>query len=167
MVEQDFDLVDALEIAMAAEQAAAARYAEAALKTENSFGRELFEQLAAFERDHYRRLTELAESLRGKGAFAEHEDHTHELSLPVAAEGGGFEEPNRMSIMAIITIARDAEIEAANRYTELSTRTSDRAARALLRKLAEEEKQHYRTLSDVYWSLNDYGTWVRPRKEGK
>jgi rubrerythrin len=79
MTNQDLNLLDALEIAMEAEQKAAAFYADAAQKAANSLGQELFSQLVDFERYHHAKLADLEKSLRDEDAFIEYEGR--ELTL--------------------------------------------------------------------------------------
>lgn len=158
MTSQDFDLLDAIQIAMEAEQKAAALYADAAQKTANPLGQKLFEQLAEFERHHYDKLVELEKSLRGEGAFAGYEGR--ELSMQVSGEVKSIEEAEKMSAMAIITMAIDVEREAEKRYTALAEQTTDPTAQSMFKQLAEEEHSHYLILNDAYWSLNDRGVWM-------
>jgi rubrerythrin len=158
MTGQDLDLLDAIQIAMEAEQKAAALYADAAEKTRNPLGRRLFEQLAEFERHHYDKLVDLEKSLRGKGAFAGYEGR--ELSMQVPGEVGSINEAEKMSAMAIITMAIDIEREAENRYSGLAEQTTDPTVESMFKQLAEEEHSHYLILSDAYWSLNNRGVWA-------
>lgn len=157
MSEQELTLLDAIQIGMKAEEEAAAAYADAAQRAGNSLGRQLFEQLAEFERHHYRKLEALEESLRKRGAFIAYEGY--EMKLPVHREVKGFEEPNRMSLMGIITAAMEFERKARERYTTLAGQVSDPDGKAMFQRLAAEEDGHHRILERAYWSLNDRGVW--------
>jgi rubrerythrin len=157
MTRQDLDLLDALEIAKAAEQKAATVYDDAAQKTSNPLGRGLFERLAEFERHHYDKLVELEKSLREEGAFAGYEGR--ELSLPAAGEAKNVEEAEMMSAMDIITMAIEIEQAAEKKYGALAKQTSDATVRDMFKRLAEEEHNHYLILNDVYWNLNNHGVW--------
>ena len=44
-------------------------------------------------------------------------------------------------------------------YTELSNQAMDQKGHDMFNRLAEEEHKHYRILMDVYWNLNNLGTW--------
>ena len=156
MSQQDLSLVDAIQIAMEAEQKAAAFYADGAQKTGNPAGKSLFEQLAEFERYHYQKLSELKQSLQDRGAFIEYEGRK---LLPPAHEVQTTEDPSKMSMMSIITVAIETEREAENRYVALARQTVDPEGRAMFDKLAKEEHNHYRVLGEVYWNLNNRGTW--------
>ncbi len=157
---QDLNLLDAIKIAMEAERKAATFYSDAAKKT-NSVGRGLLNQLAEFERHHYDILAELQESLRDRGAFIEYEGK--ELMIPAPSEVQTTEEPDKMSMMEVITLALNIEREARGRYEALAEQTSDPSGKAMFERLAEEEQTHYVILSNAYWSLNDRGVWKWPK----
>ena len=159
MTDQDLSILDAIKIATEAERKAAEFYTETAEKA-NPLGRELLEQLAEFERHHYDYLVELEASLREQGAFKEYEGW--ELTVPTPSEIQTTEEPNKASLMGIITMALDIEKQAKERYLSLAQQTTDATGVAMFEKLAEEEQKHYVLLTSAYWSLNDHGTWVAP-----
>lgn len=159
MTEQNLDMLEAIKIAMEAEKQAAAFYADAAQKTE-TVGRKLLEQLAEFERHHYNILADLEQSLREQGAFIGYEGR--ELTVPTPSEVQTAAEPDKMSMMGIITTALEIETEAEKRYTTMAGQTSDPDGKAMFEKLAEEEHKHHEILSKAYWSLNNYGTWAPP-----
>lgn len=157
MTNLDLNLLDAIRIAMEAEQKAAAFYADAAQKTANPLGRELFSQLAEFERYHYAKLTDLEKSLHDDGSFIEYAGKELTLSVPGEVDS---KEANRMSVIEIITLAINAEREAKERYTTLAEQTHDPSGQSMFKRLAEEENTHYRILSDEYYNLNNQGVWV-------
>lgn len=159
MTEQNLDLMDAIEIAMEAERQAAAFYADAAKKTE-TLGKGLLEKLAEFERHHYDILADLKKSLRDQGAFIGYEGR--ELTIPAPSEVQVNAEPDKMSMMGIITTALDIERQAEERYAALAEQTGDPDGQAMFKRLAKEEHKHHDILSKAYWSLNNYGVWVRP-----
>ena len=157
MTEQNLDLLDAIKIAMEAEQQAAAFYADAAQKTE-TLGKGLLERLAEFERHHYDILVKLEKSLRDQGAFIGYEGR--ELTMPAPSEVQVNVEPNKMSMVGIITTALDIERQAKERYTALAERTSDPDGQAMFKRLAREEQKHHDILSQAYWSLTNHGVWA-------
>ncbi len=163
MNEQEITLLDALRIGMEAEELAAATYADAAQRAGNSLGRGLFERLAEFERYHYRKLAALEQSLREQGAFIKYEGY--EMKAPVHREVKGFEEPNRMSLLGIITEAMEFERKAKERYAGLAKQVTDPDGRAMFERLAQEEQTHFRILEKAYWSLNNHGVWNWPYAE--
>jgi len=157
MSNQNLSLWDAIQMAMEAEQKAAAFYADAAQRAANPLGRELFDQLAGFERYHHAKLADLEKSLRSEGTFIEYEGK--ELTLPVPGEVDS-KEANKMSVLEIITLAINAEREAEKRYTALAEQTGDPAGQAMFKRLSQEEYTHFRILNDEYYNLNNQGKWV-------
>ena len=157
MINQALNLLDAIQMAMETEQKAATFYADAAQEAANPLGRELFDQLAEFERYHYRKLADLEKSMRDEGAFIEYQGRELTLSVPSEVDS---KESNKMSVMEIITLAIHAERDAEKRYTTLAEQTADPDGRAMFKRLAEEEHTHYRILSDEYYNLNNHGVWV-------
>ena len=119
MSNQNLSLLDAIQMAMEAEQKAAAFYADAAQRAANPLGRELFDQLAGFERYHHAKLADLEKSLRSEGTF-EYEGKELTLSVPGEVDS---KEANKMSVLEIITLAINAEREAEKRYTALAEQT--------------------------------------------
>jgi rubrerythrin len=69
MNNENLSLLDALQIAKAAERKAAQLYADAAQQTANPLGRELFEKLAEFEHNHYLILSDAYWSLDDRGVW--------------------------------------------------------------------------------------------------
>ena len=84
--------------------------------------------------------------------------------IPAPSEVQTAEEPDKMSMMGVITLALNIEREARRRYETLAEQTSDPLGKAMFERLAEEEQKHYVVLSDAYWSLNDHGVWAWPKK---
>lgn len=158
MTNQELTLSSAIKVAMEAERKAATLYGDAAQKTANPLGRRLFNRLAEFERHHYDKLVELQNSLREQGVFIKYEGK--ELSIPAPGEVDSIAAPNKMSMMKIITMAQDIELQAGARYTALARQTTDPSGQAMFERLAAEEQAHYRLLRDVYWNLNDRGVWA-------
>jgi rubrerythrin len=159
MTDQDMNLLDAIKIAMEAEKKAAAFYADAAQRTV-TLGRGLLEQLADFERHHYAILVKLEQSLRDQGSFIDYEGR--ELTFPAPSEVQTTAEPNKMSMMGIITTALEIETEAEKRYTALAEQTSDPDGQSMFKRLAQEENKHHKILRDAYVSLNNRGVWAWP-----
>jgi rubrerythrin len=157
MTDQDITLLDAIKIAMEAEKKAATFYADAAQRTE-TLGRGLLEQLAEFERHHYAILAKLEQSLREQGAFIGYEGR--ELTVPAPSEAQTTKEPDKMSMMGIITTALEIEKEAEKRYTALAEQTTDPAGQSMFRRLAQEENKHHKILKNAYVSLNNHGVWA-------
>ena len=158
MNNQDPSFLDAIRMAMQAEQKAAAFYADAAQKTTNPLGRRLLDQLAEFEHYHHTKLAELGKSLCENGACTLYEGRELLSSLPDEVEG--IREADSMSAMGIITMAIDIKRKAKERYTALAKQTTDPNGQAMFKRLAEEEHANYLILNKVYWSLNNRGVWA-------
>jgi rubrerythrin len=158
MNNQDLNLLDAIRMAIEAEEKAAAFYDEAAQKTENPLGRKLFEQLSQFEKYHQIKLSALEESLCRDGACIIYEGR--DLSLPVSDDVEKIKEADKMSALGIITMAMEIKEKAEERYMALAAQTTDPTGRAMFKRLAKEERANHHILSNAYWNLNNRGVWV-------
>jgi rubrerythrin len=154
------NLLDAVRIVKENERLAMDTYANAAKKV-NPLGRALFEQLSEFEKFHYERLTALEKSLEESGQFINYQGKA--LILPPRLEIKFADEPERKSLMEIITEARKLEKKAEKAYADLADQLADPQGHAMFTKLSEEEHMHYLILSDAFWSLNQTGVWKYPR----
>jgi rubrerythrin len=161
MNNQDLGFLDAIRMAMEAEQKAAAFYADAVQKTTNPLGRRLLVQLSEFEHYHYTKLVELEESLCQNDACIMYEGK--ELSFPVPDEVEEVREADKMSVMGIITMAMKIKSKAEGRYSALAEQTTDPDGQAMFKRLAEEEHANHRILRNAYWSLNQRGVWAWSR----
>jgi len=154
----DLNFLDAIRIAMQAEDRAAIFYEEAAGKTSNPVGRKLLEQLSDFERHHHSQLQALEESLCSDGACIMYAGR--ELGLDVPAEVEKIKEADKMSAMGIIDVAIEIKRQAEKRYQALAEQTTDPNGQAMFKRLAEEELANRRILQEAYWSVNNRGEWI-------
>jgi rubrerythrin len=161
MTERNLALLNAIRTAMEAEKKAAAAYKDAASQTANPLGKRLFDKLTEFENHHYRKLSDLLESLLSKDEFIDYV--AHEPAIPTDGEVPSVPEANKMSMMKIVSMAQGIELRAEQKYGELAEQTADPAGKQMFEQLAKEEKGHYHLLRDVYWNLNDQGTWSWPQ----
>ena len=152
---KDVNFLDAIRMAMKAEQKAAVFYTDAVQKTTNPLTRKLFEQLADFEHHHYTKLTDLEESLCKDGACIMYEDRSLDFSVPDEVEQ--IKQADKMSAMGIITMAMEIKSKAKERYSALAEQTADPDGQAMLKRLAAEEHANYDILDKVYWILNNRG----------
>ena len=153
---------EAIEIAMKGELAAQVFYAQAAAEVEDRAGRELLGRLAAFEQHHYRKLAELASSLRQDHRFICYEaSSTLERFSPliVRGEAAGSLLEQYHDVPGILSQAIENEKNAGLRYRLLVDETSDPNGQDMFRKLAEEESLHQRILEDEFFSLSNKGVW--------
>jgi rubrerythrin len=151
-------LLDAIRVVKENERVASKSYAEAAKKIRNPIGYELFCQLSDFEKYHLKQLISLEKSLQEKGNFIKYEGKV--FPLPPKFKIEAAQDPDQKSVMRIITEAMELEKLAEKAYADLAAQLSDNSQgyRMFLR-LSEEEHNHYRILTEAYWSLNDRGVW--------
>jgi len=151
------NLLDAIRVVKENERIASASYADAARRISNPMGKKLFEELSKFESFHYEKLTALEASLEEKGNFINYEGK--EFPLPPTFEIKAAQEPNSKSVMNIISAAIDLEKQSEKAYADLAMQTTDSQGHEMFSKLSEEEHQHFRILTDAYWTLTNLGTW--------
>jgi rubrerythrin len=150
-------LLDAIRVVKENERVATTSYAEAARKISNPMGQQLFTQLSKFEAYHLKKLIALEKSLIEKGDFITYEGKA--FPLPPKFEIKAAQEPNKKSVMMIITEAMVLEKQAEKAYEDLAAQVSIPEGRQMFLRLSAEEHNHYRILLEAYWSLNDKGTW--------
>lgn len=154
-------LLDAVRVVKENEKVAMQKYAEAAQMVENSLGRSLFEELSKFEAYHFEQLTALEKSLTASGEFINYQGR--EFPQPPILEVRAAQEPNSKSVMGIITQAIELEKAAEKAYTDLARQTTDTKGIEMFIRLAKEEHDHFRLLTDAYWTLSNFGTWKYER----
>ena len=154
--------IEAIKIAMDAEMKAHKKYTQAAQKSSNPKGKDMFSQLAAFELNHYNNLKALFDSLSdGKGwtTYA----GTQFSNPPASGEeesSAREKEEIKDDVLAILSKAIEGEKKACEYYNKLAEETSDPAGKKMFKKLSEEEKLHTKILNDQWYSLNNQGVWV-------
>jgi rubrerythrin len=158
---QRLGLEQALDIAMDAELAAQAFYAQAAVEIQDAQGRDLLGRLAAFEQYHYEQLAKLARSLKADGRFVEYETRTIDQFAPLVGggEAAGTEFDELQDAAGILGRAIENEKVAGKRYQGLAEEMSDPDGQDMFRKLANEERIHQRILEDEFFSLSNKGVW--------
>jgi rubrerythrin len=150
-------LLDAIRVAKENERVASASYADAAKRISNPMGKQLFEQLSEFELFHYEKISALEKSLEESGEYIDYEGR--EFPQPPVFEIIAAQEPNKKSVMAIISGAMELEKVSEKTYADLASQTVDPRGHEMFDRLSEEEHNHYRLLLDTYWTLNNLGTW--------
>ena len=151
------NLLDAIRVVKENEKIALDYYSKEAKNIDNPLGKKLFEQLSEFEKFHYEKLSVLEKSLEEKGDFINYEGkvfpHPPVLEIKIAND------PYRKSLMEIISTALELEKKAEKAYADLAAQLTDSQGRQMFIRLSEEEHNHYRILTEAYWSLNDTGIW--------
>ncbi len=150
-------LLDAIRVVKQNERIASDTYAGAAKKISNPLGKQLFEQLSEFEQFHFVKVSALETSLLEKGTFLSYEGK--DFPLPPIFEIKAAQDADRKSAMGMITDAINLERLAEKTYADLSDQVTDPEGHAMFRRLSEEEHNHYRILTEAYWSLTNRGVW--------
>jgi len=151
-------LVDAIRVVKENERLASSSYKEAAEGINNPNGRQLFEELAAFEQYHYEQLTALEESLEKTGEYMNYKGR--EFPTPPVFEIKAAQEPNMKNVMKIIAEAMELEKEAEKEYADLALQSEDPQGYEMFLRLSAEENIHWRILLNAYWTLTNLGTWT-------
>jgi rubrerythrin len=61
--------------------------------------------------------------------------------------------------MEIISEAKELEKQTEIAYADLAAELTDPQGHEMFTKLSEEEHNHYRILTEAYWTLNNLGVW--------
>lgn len=153
--------VDAIKIAMDAEQEAHSYYSQSAQKATNPKGKELFSQLAAFELNHYNYLKSLLASLEeGSGWISYSGTQFADTPQSSEAKNASAAEGMKDDVLSILSKAIEDEKHASAYYAKLAEETEDPAGKKMLNTLAEEEKLHTKILNDQWYGLNNQGVWL-------
>ena len=151
------NLLDAVRAAKENERVASQSYTEASRKIKNPMGKKLFEELSEFEKYHYEQLTVLETSLEELGDYINYQGK--EFPIPPTFEVKAAQEPEAKSVMHVISEAIELEQEAESAYAEIANQTTDQRGYEMFSRLSEEEHEHYRLLTDAFWTLTNLGVW--------
>ena len=153
--------IDALKIALDAELQAHNYYIESARQAISLKGKDMLNQLAAFELNHYNYLKSLLSSLKeGNGWVSYSGTHFSEASQSPEKKEPSADETKKDEVLSILSKAIEDEKKASAFYAKLAEETDDPAGKEILKKLAEEEKLHTTLLNDQWYSLNNQGVWL-------
>jgi len=154
--------IEAIKIAMDAEMKAHEKYTQAAQKSTNAKGKDMFSQLAAFELSHYNNLKALLDSLSDdKGWTTYTGTQFSETPQCMGGEASSLEaSETKGDVISVLSKAIEDEKKACEYYTTLAEQTADPAGKEMFQKLAEEERLHTKILNDQWYSLNNQGVWV-------
>lgn len=150
-------LLDAIRVVKENERKASLSYAEASKNLWDPWGKELFAQLSQFEQFHFDKISALEKSLAESGKYIQYEGK--EFPLPPLFDIKAADEPNKKSIMQIISEARELEQIAEKAYANLAEQITDVQGHDMFLKLSKEEHNHYLILEKAYWTLNNFGVW--------
>ncbi len=157
--------MDALEIALKMETDAITFYTEAAGKTNSPAGKKMFQTIAEDEKRHVEMISQVI-----KGLNITHKDVSpmknvktvfaamkNEMLQKVEATGDELE---------AFKIALRMEKEGKEFYEKSLARAKTDKEKALLKRLLEEEEQHYALFSNTYQYLSDTGNWFMWEERG-
>ena len=167
MDESTKQLLEGLREAMRAERHGHTFYKTAAMNTQDPTGKEVFEQLAREELEHFEFLAAHYKSVLDKGQL----DADAKLTghAEVDPESPIFSNQLRERIkdahfeMSAISIAVQLELNAINRYRELAAKASIPEVKKFFEELANWESSHYKaflnqqqSLQDEYWTASGF-----------
>lgn len=139
------------------EDEAARFYEEAAAKLTSPMGKQLFTQLAQFEKYHFLKLSDLENNLHGRSQYIKYERHEIPSSPRIVFSSAmGGEKPE---ILKIIRQAIQKEQIAEKDYLKLADEISDPDGHYMFDRLSEEEHLHFHILKGAYWSLKNTDSW--------
>jgi rubrerythrin len=155
-------VLETIRTAMEAENDAHNFYSRAAQKTENPRGRDMFSQLADFEKNHFLHLKDLYDSIKAEGKWISYPGTT--FSAKGKKIRTGLTPSGRVGTQAddldALSMAIKEERKAQEYYRNMTDETSDHLGKDMFKKLAREEELHERILNDQYYSLNNKGVWT-------
>lgn len=159
------DYMDALEIAMKMETDAITFYSEAARKTKYPAGKKMFETITADERRHLEMISQIV-----KGLNVTHKDVSPLKNVKTVFESLKDEMMRQVEVTAdeleAFTIAMRMEKEGKEFYEKTLARATTEKEKALLKRLIQEEEQHYAIFANTHQFLSDTGNWFMWEERG-
>lgn len=139
------EMLDAIMRAMELEKETFDFYTNAGHKTFNPAGKRIFSWLAKTEEGHYRKLSELYNSLDESGRWVFYGGSTYDLT-PAGAEEQEvtFDTDDREALV----IAQGIETRGIAYYGELIAKANDPDGKAMMETLRNEEIEHLRVISE-------------------
>jgi rubrerythrin len=156
------DTLDAIKASMETEMDAHNFYSRAARKTQNPKGRDMFSQLADFEKNHFRHLKALYDSLKKEGKWIAYSGSAFpkkgkKIREDLSIKGGIGSQADDIDALSM---AIKEERKAGKYYLEMAQETEDSTGRDMFKKLAREEELHEKVLNDQFYSLTNSGLWT-------
>jgi rubrerythrin len=149
----------AVSLALERERDAYLFYKKAAHKTSSERGKDMFNQLAAFELNHYKKMVYLAHSLQKRGRWVPYSGE-EDLKPNRRIEELQGQRHTMTDDIGALTLAIKKEEEAEALYRELAEGIEDATGKGMFKTLAGEEEVHRRLLNDQLYSLSNRGLWV-------
>jgi rubrerythrin len=153
------EIAKAVTLAVERERESYLFYRAAAENTSSDRGRDMFNQLADFELNHYKEMIHLSHSLQKRNRWISYPGHK-EVKPSRRFEPLDGENKTKQDDIGALTMAIRKENEAQAFYEEMAVRTEDPAGKQMFNRLAGEEEVHRRILNDQLYSLSNKGLWV-------
>lgn len=151
MTENRKQMLDAVMRALEIEKETFDFYVQAEQKTFNEGGKRIFRWLAKTEEQHYLKLTELYNSLDNSGRWVFYGGSTISLEPEESEKGIGFDTGDLEALELAMTI----EKKGIAYFEELAGKTTDPEGQAMLKRLADEEREHLRLIADRYKAIKE------------
>ncbi len=154
----DAELIAAVEVARDAEWEAYNYYLTAAGKAIDERAKDLFTQLADFEKRHFETLKQWlsTHSVGRFSGYAGMEFRGYRPGVPAAT----LSIEQLKSSIDILQVAIEAERHAQQSYLTLAEKAVNEQAQQMLRRMATEEEKHLRILEDQFYALSNKGMWA-------
>lgn len=133
-------------------------YENAHEKAKSNSGKQLFMELAEFEKNHYNKVKKIIES-RKEGEIIQDNNITSK-KLQIKSEIEGDIEPNKDEIINVIYLAIESEKKAHERYRKISNMFNNEEGKKIFNNLALDEINHQRILEDELYQLSNKGTII-------
>jgi rubrerythrin len=157
--------MDALEVAIKMETDAISFYTEAARKTKYPAGKKMFQAITEDEKRHLEMISQLI-----KGMNITHKDVSPMKNVKTVFEALKDEMMKKVEAtadeMEAFKIATQMEKEGKEFYEKTLTQAKTDKEKALLRRLIQEEQQHYEIFANTYQFLADTGNWFMWEERG-
>jgi rubrerythrin len=159
------DHMDALEVAMKMETDAILFYTEAASKTKYLAGKKMFQTITQDEKRHLEMISQLI-----KGMNITHKDVSPMQNVKTVFATLKDEMMKKVEATAdeleAFKIATQMEKEGKEFYEKTLAQAKTDKEKALLRRLIQEEQQHYEIFANTYQFLADTGNWFMWEERG-
>jgi rubrerythrin len=161
--------IKALEVALNNESRERDFYLKHAERTNNPFGKIMFESIAKDEDEHYQRILELHKKLKEEGKWPE--------TIPLKVKGTDMKSILKRVVesvdtsakadtddMEAVEIALDFEVRGENFYRELRDSVENPAEKEFYAVLASMEREHRLSLEDTLEYFKDPEGWYRTKE---
>ncbi len=157
--------MDALEMAMKMERDAISFYTEAAEKTKYPAGKKMFLTITEDEKRHLHMISEIVKGLNVTAKDVSPMKNVKSVFEAMRAEMMRKVEATADEMEAF-KIATDMEKKGVEFYKKTLGGAKKEKEKALLKRLIQEEEQHYEIFANTYQFLADTGNWFLWEERG-